>query len=128
MPGNYNDVAEWNLGQPCARDDECFSPHGLGRCVGADTGAGRCSVIDCGDEYPSLVCPDGASCVRLGEDALCLPSCETASDCIVGDACVPMASAGLVCTPSCTAASECRAGERCEGGDCASGGCRCVSD
>ena len=127
MPGNYNDVAAPNLGAPCTRDDECYSPFGLGRCAWSESGAGSCSLIDCGDAHPGIACDEGAACVPRGEDAFCLRTCASALECIAGHACAPAPSGSRVCAPSCTADADCRDGERCDGTECAfDGACRCV--
>lgn len=127
VPGNYNDVSEPNLGEPCERDEECYSPFGLGRCAWSESAMGVCVLIDCGDAHPGLGCGEGASCVDLGEDALCLRTCAAPSECSAGLACAPDPSGTRVCAASCTTDADCREGEHCQGSACAfGGGCRCA--
>lgn len=148
VPGNYNGVAEPNLGAACTRDDECYSPFGYGRCLGAEAGgrSGVCAVRDCfvgtspvtgeailegllpGIRVPLPVCPaatEPVSCVEVSGARWCLPRCATAEDCTAGFACRDRG----VCHPDCASDADCRGGELCVTGDgsaCTTGaGCRC---
>lgn len=141
MPGNYNAVVTANVGAPCTRDEECYSPYGLGRCAFAEVGRGACTVVDChtlpdgrigvrpGVATSLELCdPTTTACVDLTGDSLgwsCVRRCTAASDCADGHACVALRE-GSVCVLRCAADAQCRPGERCGGdGGCDSDDCRC---
>ncbi len=96
-PGNYNDVPAYNVGAECQRDEECWSPFGLGRCLFLDddaflddayarTGRGICAVGGCGEtagEPIGLHVADGVVPVERPED-LCRTSASGGTDLCLG--------------------------------------------
>ncbi len=139
-PGNYNDVPAYNVGAECQRDDECWSPFGLGRCLFLDdeayarTGRGICVVGGCGAttdgiglrvadealpvERPDDLCRGGTDiCVGLIEQqTYCIHQCDDALACPDGWACPNLGDALRplrVCWPMCLADTDCRTGVRC---------------
>lgn len=108
LPGNYNGIAEPNLGANCgaavgdyrAVDASCYSPFGVGECSGRvlrlDSNTdpdqvGRtwwttCSIADCrADGIDDECSTAGGVCVEFagGEpsNSRCLQPCETQADC-----------------------------------------------
>jgi hypothetical protein len=134
LPAEYNAVAAPNVGLPCARDGDCFSPWGRGFCLRPDgaAGDGVCSVRQCVPDGegapgllpgvavdPALLCDAaaGVSCVRFDgteERSACVRRCTAAEECVPGWACVRALGTSIrVCAPSCTTDSDCVAGGRC---------------
>lgn len=147
LPGEYNDVQEPNVGEPCIEDSECYSPFGLGECRfegvrGVATGA--CVVRDCiadrpravlpGVETSLTICPaERGACLPVnesGDRTVCLRACETSADCPSTYGCVDVAGTGdRACHWLCETDADCRAGARCmtsTGAPCAASGSLCI--
>lgn len=155
LPGAYNDLPGPNLGAPCTRDAECYSPFGYGVCLFNQFHAlagGICSVHSCstfigesgevvdgllpGVEIETPICDSSAGelCVNFAgrRDApltYCVVPCERASECAPGYSCSEVLGGGYhLCWPTCSEDAECRAGARCEsteGDACTPGLTRC---
>jgi hypothetical protein len=118
-----NDARTPNVGAACTDPSDCYSPYGLGLC--RDFGAGaHCTLFDCAAPgMPDGVCGDGAVCAEVAGamTSLCIATCETAEDCLVGNGCWDTSVAGIrtggerVCFPGCLESSHCRDTERCDG-------------
>lgn len=139
VAGEYNDVAEYNIGDDCVESSECISPFGQGTCGDPDfvcslfggapgdclTGFG-CTMLDCAvPGMPDDVCGEDAECIIDSTTglSLCLERCSSAESCLPGAACVQLDDDPLtldaVCLPFCLDDSECRAGETCNSaGEC----------
>ncbi len=136
FPGNYNDVAAANIGDPCTSDAQCYSPFGYGRCIFKDllqVNSGICTVHNCTDAsqttiLPSInttttVCPSSNG-VCVGEDrTFCAERCASATDCAAGFACVDTSTDGNICWPNCSMDSQCRSGANCRNESGATTGC-----
>jgi hypothetical protein len=139
IPGEYNDVSEYNIGDDCVEASQCISPFGQGACGDADfvcsligeppgnclTGFG-CTMLDCAvPGMPEDVCGDDAECIVDSTTglSLCLERCVSADTCLPGAACADLDGDDLtldsVCLPFCADDTECRAGEICNNsGEC----------
>jgi hypothetical protein len=116
---NFNDFTVNNIGDACTSSDECYSPFGYGGC-NPDF---HCTVVECGAPgVPSDICGNNATCIDFlplfGPDFdlfACLKTCESAVDCLVGDACADLFGDGStqVCWPTCLNSDECREDEDC---------------
>lgn len=109
VPGNYNDVAEPNVGAQCAADADCHSPYGLGRCAFTETGFGTCTVIDCAS-LPDICT---GTCLEVDGTSHCLRACSDPSECAFGHACALTEGGSRVCIPSCSSDADCRVNEVC---------------
>lgn len=101
-------------GEACETDEDCAE----GRCqTGPAWPGGYCAVDDCA----ASGCPDGAVCLRQGDDFICAQSCGPEA-CRDGYACVE--EGGLpVCLPGDPTAGRidglpCEADRQCAGGTC----------
>jgi hypothetical protein len=135
-----------NLGSACANDDQCNGGSLFGACI-AETGAdgtpsgypgGMCLASPCpvlldnaGDVYEGFVCGAGGACLHYTNQqgrlsGLCLPSCDSHSDCRQGYACQPLGPSyeltqqgaqpvgiAKTCEPRCSDANDCGQGARC---------------
>jgi len=139
VPGEFNDITTYNVGDDCVESSECISPFGQGTCADPDfvcsligeapgsclTGFG-CTMLDCAvPGMPDDVCGDDAECIIDSASglSLCLETCSSAESCIPGAACADLDGDPLtldaVCLPFCVDDSECRAGETCNNsGEC----------
>ena len=132
LPGNYNDVVDYNVGQECMADTDCWSPYGLGRCLMLDEpyssreGRGVCSVRWCAMDseewgYGADLdrCRSTDQCVWVSEvEPGCVTRCESAADCPGEWACHPVDVFGdgslyRTCWPACFDDTECAAGALC---------------
>jgi hypothetical protein len=147
MPLVVNDsVTSPNVGEPCTAQADCFSPFGLGRCVGDDDAGTRvCTVASCAspwfddgfddgfdssDPAATPLCGAGAACVAFDPSdplsSLCLETCVSAATCAPGLGCIPGPDDDRVCWFGCGADGDCKEGERCESAGMPSS--RCVSE
>lgn len=129
--GNYNEVRAPNVGAACQDGRECYSPFGLGRCIGdrdLRLGSGMCAIADCvpgdangvlpGVSTTTRVCDEdaGERCVRTSDDEThCLRACSRASECPAGYACALVTGSERLCWPRCFTHADCREGAMCEG-------------
>ena len=126
LPGEFNDVTEENIGEPCTEDADCWSPFGAAFCFvddGPDSGFpdGYCSLLDCGvPGMPADVCGEGNVCIDLdgssGDITGCLAGCTSADECRDGYACSDldgMPGGQGACLENCSSDEECRSGETC---------------
>ena len=128
VPGNYNAVTVNNVGDLCEMQADCFSPFGHGRCTvmgNAQAQASFCTIFDCmAPGLPADVCGEGNTCQQIDDERTgCFRSCEDASACAAGLACVRLGTQTTgICIFGCAADSECRTGETCAPtGECAAG-------
>lgn len=115
--GNYNAVAESNIGAACETHDECYSPYGLGQCLFLSVGivaapTGVCTLMDCAvPGIPDDICGAGAECLGLSEDrTFCASTCTDATQCAEGSACADDdadPTTAKVCFPACFADEDC---------------------
>jgi hypothetical protein len=135
--GNYNAVTSSNIGAACLRDDECYSPFGLGLCLQVSVGGvqpdtGTCTVTDCAvPGLPDDLCGKAGQCVGLsGDRTFCTQTCAIASECAASYACTdddgdPTTS--KICLSACSEDADCRKGQEiCEFADGATAG-QCVA-
>lgn len=125
-PASYNDVAELNVGAPCERDDECYSPYGRGRCLKLNgSWLGICALEDCEAEAIEAICDASAGlhCTgsRFTARERCIRRCTTPDDCLPGTACVLLRDTFdrtvRACVGQCSDDTHCRASEHCAGPD-----------
>ncbi len=125
LPGDFNEVTEENVGEPCEDTDECWSPFGRGRCFTPNTDDagvfrdGYCTVSDCAAPgAPDNLCGEGNSCVTLGTDFdACVVSCTEGDDCRSGYGCIDldgMPGGEAICFPGCGADADCPGAETCD--------------
>jgi hypothetical protein len=148
VPGTYTERTVPNIGEACNADlpvgmnPDCWSPFGLGVCLG---GAGSvwapsnyCSILGCeAPGAPADICGAGNACVVLfdGGDGMmgadlgaCFKECASATECAPGHACLPEMALVMtgrpqgVCFPICTEDGQCRTGETCMGAGTPEGG------
>lgn len=123
FPGEYNDVAEPNIGAACNEDSECWSDFGMGQCLELSQlfGGGYCSMLDCdapGIDSDSVnVCGENAACVAglFSDTALCMEKCEAPADCRDGYACIQltMDDPQMYCLDACSEDTDCKDTEEC---------------
>jgi hypothetical protein len=116
--GNYNDVADNNVGSACDSDDDCYSPYGLGTCMVLAVGdveapGGVCSIVDCAAPgLPEDICGSGNECIGLsGDITFCVQTCSKADACADGFACSDddeSPASSNVCFPACFTDADCR--------------------
>lgn len=79
-----------SIGEPCIGAADCAGAMG---CL-TNFEAGYCTSLRCGVDEP---CPDGAQCIRVGGNPVCLKGCAGAGDCVfsggITRACVELRSA-----------------------------------
>lgn len=120
--GNYNAVAENNVGAECQTDADCYSPFGLGACVRLRIGpsllapVSTCAIMDCSAPgLPEDVCGDNGECIGLyGDIAFCVQTCKQAEDCATGYSCTDddlNPATARICYPACFEDGDCRKGE-----------------
>jgi hypothetical protein len=135
--GNYNAVQSSNIGAACLRDDECYSPFGLGACLqvsvdGVQPDTGTCSVTDCAiPGLPDDICGNSGQCVGLnGDRTYCAQVCAVAADCAASYACTDDdgdPTTRKICLSACYDDADCRnRQEICEFADGATAG-QCVA-
>lgn len=127
--GNFNDVTEPNVGEPCTGNADCYSPYGLGACGGV-FGVRYCTITQCGPVpfghsggTRSTLCPEGTVCV--GDPRVyshCLRTCDPAlagADCPAQHVCHSMGDPRTpVCFPRCRGDGDCGGRDRCLEGIC----------
>jgi hypothetical protein len=119
VPGNYNAVMTNNVGELCMMQSDCYSPFGHGRCTTMGNRMAQrsfCSIFDCmAPGLPADVCGTGNVCQQIDEERTgCFRSCEDASTCAEGLACVRLGTATTgICIFGCAANTECKMGETC---------------
>lgn len=117
--GNYNPITTPNVGAMCTMDSQCWSPHGLGKCI-VDSMQDTCTVVNCGG-FATDICGTGNHCERVGGFSLCLHECATPDDCAaIGGAptlgCLAFVAGGPTeCWPACQADAQCQTGRTCVG-------------
>jgi len=121
--GDYNDIADNNVGDVCEQVDDCYSGYGLGRCITLGVGqvvasTGVCTLMDCAAPgLPDDVCGEGNNCIWLSDDmTFCVRGCESADECSEGFACMDddgSPATGKVCFPVCSEDADCREAQRC---------------
>lgn len=115
IAGNYNDVAEPNLGKTCLENADCYSPNGEGECwafpnVGLPQ---QCAVPGCGQGPGGQdLCGEGNICLRVSDgETACVPGCTQGSDCADGLACYKNeGEENGFCIPLCQEDGECSTG------------------
>jgi len=119
--GEYNDVADFNTGDPCENSSTCFSPFGAGFCLSGsffgNTVNNYCSIMDCAAPgLPSDVCgPDGQCVEPLTGFNICVNTCTSADECAPGHGCIGWGDGvSKGCFPACRATEDCRTGETCD--------------
>ncbi|MCS6858621.1 MAG: hypothetical protein NZM37_12965 [Sandaracinaceae bacterium] len=115
LPGNYNSVTEYNVGAACQRDEDCYSPYGLGRCLfgednrlGDRVGSGICAVMGC------AILRDGRVGLRVGDGAV--PAMvDICRGSMMGnnDICVGFTETLSFCVSGCSSAADCPSGYAC---------------
>lgn len=120
IPGNYNDVSTPNVGTACQTVDDCYSPHGYGRCLwgrdeseslaetGDIVGSGLCVIQNCARFMDGGEAVDGLLPGVTSEVRVC--------DFDAGERCVnfgSMDSPFNMCVTSCESADECAPGYAC---------------
>ena len=101
-------------GQPCTDNTECSETAFCADEVAWGFAAGICLRFGC-SPATGAGCDDGTVCVEFDDGGLCLPSCETDTDCRDGYQCIPSPVADVnACVPRCSRHDQCTDGRRCD--------------
>lgn len=96
LEGDLVGICHGVVSEPRGIGDPCIGPSDCDGAMGCLTNfeGGYCTMLRCGADEP---CGDGAECIRVGGNPVCLKRCETGDDCVFVDgivrACVELKSA-----------------------------------